>query len=509
MNLARLALALSAFLFVQTSVLAQDDPPPPSPEMTAMIQARYLAMAVITFTDANSTMPANIQALADGKYLPDTGVPGDDGTTWLHDGVPYGYLGVEGISAGEVPDWGDMAIAFRSLDHAFAVEPNPENPEGAVVPVAFLDGHVEMVSLMEAQWLIDDARQTFAALRDGGPMLIYRQLEQDAARLAQAMIAYASAHEGIAPDDWAATFAYLPGDPRRESEGNKDKLSLYLSPKARGNTFLPEFEDTAEGEAERDQWINAHSMWRSDALGSTLWHVPTPYSTVLLRARPDAWVEAPDRRRREHVRRLAFATVDGRGDTAAPDRLEARVREARDLYAAIRAGGPLPPLDDATHDLRVLSTAIAAYARANKGFLPPDLGDVMPYVEGLWGIHEREPARVFLIRADENEASVTEIPDAQWIREHCSYVYLGNANTRLRDLRGSNATILLHAPTDRPFEITTQGEVYERVPFAGPMFASPSTAGDQSALTLYFMPPSVIKEQAEASRTAVIKAGGG
>lgn len=504
MTLPRLALVLFAIL--SSIAHAQDDEPPVPPEMAAMIQARHLAMAVITYTDANGTMPASFQELADGKYLPDAGAPGDDGTQWLHDGVPYGYLGVEGVSAGEVPDWGDMAIAFRSLDHAFAVEPTPDNPDGAVVPVAFLDGHVEMVSLMEAQWLIDDARQTFAALRGGGPMPMYRQLEQDAGRLAQAMIAHAAERDGVGPDDWAATFEHLPANPRKEAETDKDRLNLYLSPKARGNTFLPEFEDSPEGRAERDQWINAHSMWRSDALGANLWRVPTPYSTILLRARPDAWVEAPDRRRREHVRRLAFATVDGRGDAAEFVHVDPRVRDARDLFEAIRAGGPLPPIDDAMLDLRVLSTAIAAYARANEGLLPPDLGEVMPYVEGLWGIHEREPARVFLIRADENKAADAGIPDAQWIRENCSYVYLGNADTRLRDLRGSSATVLLHAPTDRPFEVTVLGEVYERVPFAGPMLGSPA---DRAALTLYAMPPGVIREEAEASRQAITEAGGG
>lgn len=509
MILTRLALVLSAFLFVPTSVLAQDDSPPPAPEMAAMIQARHLAMAVIVYTDANSTMPASIQALADGKYLPATGAPGDDGTTWLHDGVPYGYLGVEGISAGEVPDWGDIAIAHRSLAHAFAVQPHPENPDGAVVPVAFLDGHVEMVSLMEAQWLIDDAKQTFAALRDGGPMPMYRQLEQDAGLLAQAMIAHAAQHDGMAPKDWAATFEFLPDNPRREGKADKDRLRVYLSPKARGNTFLPEFEDTPEGRAERDQWINARSMWRSDALGTNLWRVPNPIFTVMLHARADAWVEAPDRRKRQHVRRLAFATADGRADTAESELLEVRVHEARDLFETIRDGDPLPPLNDAMHDLRTLSKAIADYARANEGFLPPDLGEVMPYIDGLWGIHEREPARVFLIRADENEASVTQIPDAQWIRDHCSYVYLGNPKTRLRDLRGSNATMLIHAPTDKPFEFRAFGGVRRRVPMIGPPLGLPRNPGDHFANSPFAFPPEDIVEQAEASRKAINDAAGG
>lgn len=507
MLLSRIVFVLAIASSVVRCANAQDDGPPP--EMAAMIQARNLTMAVIIYTNANGTMPADIQALADGDYLPDTGTVGEGGTTWMHDGVPYEYMGVEGISSSEVPDWGDIAIAYRSLDHAFAVEPNPDNPDGAMVPVAFLDGHVEMVSLMEAQWLIDDARQTFAALRDGGSMPVHRQLAQDAGLLAQAMIAHAAQHDGLAPKDWAATFEFLPDNPRREGEADKDRLRVYLSPKARGNTFIPEFEDTPEGRTERDLWINARSMWRSDALGTNLWRVPNPIFTVLLHARADAWVEAPDRRKRQHVRRLAFATADGRADAAESEPLEVRAREARDLYEAIRDDEPLPPLDDAMHDLRTLSKAIAAYARANEGFLPPDLGEVMPYVDGLWGVHEREPARIFLIRADESAAQVADLPDANWIRQHCSYVYLGNARTRLRDLRGTEASVLLHAPTDRPFEFGALGGVRQRVPVIGPLLGVPSGPGDHFANSPFAFPPEDVAAQAEASRKVINEAAGG
>jgi hypothetical protein len=508
MLLPRPVLVLIIGLCIAALARAQQDNDPP-PEVTAMIEARNLAMAVIIYTDANGTLPENIQKLADGKYLPDTGAPDEDGTQWLRDGVPYGYLGVDGVSASEVPDWGDIAIAHSSLEHAFAGQPHPKSPEGLWVAVAFLDGHAELVSPAEARWLIEDAKDTFAALRDGGPMPIYRQLEQDAGLLAQAMIAHAAERDGLAPADWAATFEYLPDNPRKAGEADKDKLRVYLSPKGRGNTAIPDFADTPEGGAQRDDWINARSMWRSDALGANLWRAPNPMLTLMLHARPDAWAEAPDRHQRKHVRRLAFATADGRGDSAEPDRLEARVQEARDLYDAIRTGGPLPPLDDAMHDLRALSDAIAAYARANEGVLPPDRGEVMPYVEGLWGIHDREPARIFLIRADETPENVGEIPDAAWIRTHCSYVYLGNANTRLRDLRGTNATMLIHAPIDRPFEFVVLGDVYERVPTIGPPLGSLSGPGDHFARSPFAFPPEVVAEQAEASSQAILEAGHG
>ena len=101
-----------------------------------------------------------------------------DGLSWRAGGVPYSYLGVEGLELSEVPDWNEIAIAHGSLDHAF---PSRVDLDMAIVPVAFLDGHVEMVSPIEARWLIDDARATFAALKGDGPLPMHRQLELDAA----------------------------------------------------------------------------------------------------------------------------------------------------------------------------------------------------------------------------------------------------------------------------------------------------------------------------------------
>ncbi|MFI4882798.1 MAG: hypothetical protein ACIAQU_09460 [Phycisphaerales bacterium JB064] len=484
---------------------AQEAPPDQQARMDAMIKARHLAMAVTIYAHTNSAMPADVKTMADhGILSDDMGTPSADGSALIVDGVSYGYLGVEGVSPSEVPDWGDIAIAYRSLEHPFAVEPTPDNPDGALVPVAFLDGHVEMVSMAEARWLIEDAKETFTALRDGGPMPIYRQLEIDASRIAQAMLSYAAQHDGAAPPDWAATYAHLDANPRNPDESDADRLRIFLSPKSRDATFIPQF----ESEAERDAWINANSMWRTDTAGANLWQVPNPMFTVLIYTRPDVWVEAPDRRLRKHVRRHAFATVDARGEMADLDLLKPRISHASELYTCLRDGTPLPPFDDAMHDLRVLSRAIAAYAQANKGFMPPDLGEVMPYVGELWGVHDRQPARIFLIRDDENEQSVAEIPDAEWIRAHCSYVYLGDGNLRLRDLRGSDAGVLIHAPLDRPFDFTVFGENQPRVPYAGPLLRSMANGGEWAALPMFAFPPDLLAEQVEASREAIRELAG-
>lgn len=475
---------------------AQDEDRLP-PGLQATVNARDIAMAVITYANGSGALPRDIRALSDGRFLPEGGLLNDDGSAWVADGTPFEYIGVDGVSPSEVPDWADIVVAHASLDHPFMGEPHPDNPNGSWVAVAFLDGHAESVSVDEARWLIDESRRTMEAIRDGAPLPMYRQLEQDAARLAQAMRSFASKNEGIAPPDWASTFEVL-----RLSEPDADEtelLKIYLAPRARDTTFIPSF----ERDEERHEWINTNSMWESHAHGANLWRVPNPAFTVLLSARPDAWVRTPDRRLREHVRRLAFAMVDMRADLVDREVLDARRRESSGLFDAIRDGTPLPPLDDAMHDLRALSIAIADYAKANDGYLPGDLGELVPYLRGLWGVHEREPARVFLIRSDESVALAAVELDAEWVRTNGSYVYLGDPTVRLRDLRGSRAGILIHAPLDRPFLVESSIENDKRVPFVGPPLGDMSTAASATTLPMYLFPAEFLEQQAADSREAI------
>lgn len=499
----RVQLAIS-FILLTSAILGaqpgQDVPPDQQARMRAMVTVRHLAQAVIMYSHEHNAMPGDVRAFFDAGILTDTlGQASEDGSALVADGVRYGYLGLAGVSPSEVPDWGDIAIGHLDFEQAFATQPTPDNPDGALVSVAFLDGHVEMVSLAEARWLVEESSKTLSAIRDGAPLPQYRQVEQDAARLARAMRAYAAEHDGLAPPDWASTYPYLEAD--EGAQDASDQFKIYLSPRARESTFIPAF----ESDAERDAWINAHSMWRSHAHGANLWHVPNPMFTVLLSARPDAWVLTPDRRLREHVRRLAFAMVDTRGELADRESLDARLRGAGELFDAIRQGASLPPIDDAMHDLRAISMAIAAYAKANDGYLPGDLGEVFEYLDGLWGVHEREPARVFLLRDAETPDVLASPLDAQWVREHGSYVYLGDPTVRLRDLRGTQASILLHAPLDHPFDLGLPGDVGARVPFAGPLLGARSEPGDWMALPMFMFPPEVLKEQAEASRKAILE----
>lgn len=476
----------------------QGDPADVQARMQSMTELRQLAQAVIMYASEQRSMPGSVKTLFDrGILAPGRGTPSEDGASLVINGVVHPYLGLEGVSMSEVPDWGDIAIAHRSLEHAFPAEPTPDNPEGAIVSIVFLDGHVEMVSPAEARWLIEESSKTLAAIRDGAPLPMYRQVEQDAARLAQAMRSFADRNQGIAPRDWASTFEFLRLNEPDAAEANL--LKIYLAPRARDTTFIPQF----DRDEERHAWINANSMWESHAHGANLWHVPNPMFTALLSARSDAWVLTPDRRLREHVRRVAFAMVDTRSGLVDREVIEARARHAEVLFDAIREGAPLPPLDDAMHDLKVLSLAIAAYAKDNDGYLPGDLGELVPHLQHLWGVHEREPARVFLVRDDESPALTSAKPDDDWVRTHCSYVYLGDPTVRLSDLRGTQASILLHAPLDRPFEIESPLENDKRVPFAGPPVGLMLDPADGSSLPMYLLPSAFLEEQAKSSREAI------
>jgi len=502
----RATVALALFLVVFTPLAAQDAPPDQQERMRAMTQARQVAMAVMIYSSQHAGLPPDFQTMVDQGILPDEGSVAEDGVAWVAGGVTFGYLGIEGVQLGDVPDWGNMAIAHRSLARPFLIGPTPDNPDGTVVPVAFLDGHVEMVSLDEARWLLEDARTTFAALAGQGAMPAYRQLELDAGRLAQAMLAYANAHEGRAPTDWAGVFAFLPESRWQPDETQADRLRLFLMPKARATTFIPDFDDALE----RDQWINANSMWRTTAAGADLRRVPIPTNTVLVHSRPDAWIEAPDRRKRAHVRRLASATVDGMSALSDRGVLAERVRGSEAVFDAIRGGGPLPPLDDAIHDLNALSNAIHAYARDNDGFLPRDLGEVLPYLDGLKGVYEQQPGRIFLTRHHEAGHDMDEAIDPNWILENTSYTYLGDGRVRLQELRHAYVGLLLHGPIAEPLAWTTTdavGQPIEVVPYAPPMFARvlPTSAPSTHA---YALPAETVALMATDSRNAIKRAAG-
>ncbi|GIW74150.1 MAG: hypothetical protein KatS3mg103_0672 [Phycisphaerales bacterium] len=462
------ALSACRVLFVLVGVLAwwgvcpsasaQEDHPDDQAmrdRMQAMSDVRSLVVAVTMAVDGSGELPAGFQALADQGLLDArAGTPGPDGTTIGVGPSRYAYLGLEGIVLDTVPDWENLAIVHRDLDQPFAVRPTADNPQGQAVPVGFLDGHVELVSIDEARWLIEDARRTFAALHEGSSMPIHRQVQADAARLAAAMHRYAAEHEGMAPPDWASLEAYLrptgtradqPEPPDPAGQGSDAQwLEIFLSPRARASTYIPPF-DTPH---ERAEWINAHSMWRTDTAGVNLWRIPHPASAVLLYARPDAWVEAPDRHERRHVRGLAMASAAGHAVLVEPERLAQRVRASAALYDALRDGTALPPLDNAVHDLLVLARAITDYADEHDGLLPADLGEVLPYIGPLDGIDAAQPARLFLSSQDEREPLVLAEPTPQWVRRHASYVYLGDPAVRLEDLAGQGR----HADPPRPAE---------------------------------------------------------
>jgi len=171
---------------------------------------------------------------------------------------------------------------------------------------------------------------------------------------------------------------------------------------------------------------------------------------------------------------------------------------------------PAPPLDDAIHDLNALSNAIHAYARDNDGFLPRDLGEVLPYLDGLKGVYEQQPGRIFLTRHHEAGHDMDEAIDPNWILENTSYTYLGDGRVRLQELRHAYVGLLLHGPIAEPLAWTTTdavGQPIEVVPYAPPMFARvlPTSAPSTHA---YALPAETVALMATDSRNAIKRAAG-
>ncbi|MEO1009475.1 MAG: hypothetical protein AAFX79_13010 [Planctomycetota bacterium] len=424
-------------------------------QMKASTRARVVAMGVHVYAQTHGGMPADLSTMVREGLIPppeDEPLPESFDDEDLREHMPYAYLGLEGLNLDDVPDWPQIAIAHLNLEDAL-----PDLAGGAVVPVAFLDGHVEMLAPEDAARIAEDSRKTMLAIRDGGPLPAHRQVKLDLQRIIQAVIAYANENGGTLPPDLGAIIhdRYLP---LREGRGEtpRDRAKMFLAPRARDTTFIPEDADA--------EWILAQSMWRYEGAGVQLDRIPAAQLTLLVHASPEAFVEAPKTGTWEMVRMLAFARANGQVDAGERAYVRSRVEGSRQTLDAIRAGGPLPVVDDAMHDLALLARAARSYARDNGQRLPATAGDVAAYLDGFWGMYQDEPARVFLTRSKETPARIHALPDADWVRRNGSYAYLGRGDVAVGDIPRERLQVLFHAPLDLGAEYPTPSGTIPVVP---------------------------------------------
>ena len=432
-------------------------------QVSDMARARELVMAVHMYTQEREWLPPDLGSLvqyfgeasgADVREIASHFVSAVDQSpqvegdvaAWVNEHASFGYLGMEGVALDDVSEWDRTVIAHLKLDLGHAAADGGAD----VVPVAFLDGHIEAMRKEDAARVIEESRQTFVALATGGRLPDRRQEPWNLRLIGKGIDAYAQAHEGALPPDLGAVLAYVP-----EVRGvmtQQEKARVFLSARAARQTAIPE--------APTDEWVRQHCSYQY--LGSAeiaLAALEDPQRTVLVHGRLDDPIEALGRSGEEQ-RLICLLVVAGGAGNVGRDFASWRIGHSRRIIEFARTGGktPLPDLQHAMRDLRLLHAALAQYAALGDGSLPAQISDVYDLIEDPhMPLSSEQRAAVFLSPRTERLVEIPERPAPDWIDQRASYVYLG-AGRALRELRQAGA-VLLHQPADEPLEMRTdQGE---------------------------------------------------
>lgn len=454
--------------------------------MEDSLRARNLAMAVHVYHQEHASLPPDLGSLS--PYLgdnedavaarlisPHDRPPRREGElgAWLNEHASFRYLGLAGVTLEEVSDWDRTVIGHLRLDLAHPGEAGPG------VPVAFLDGRVEVLPPETAAALIEESRQVFTALATGGRLPDGRQALWNLRRISEALGAYARAHEGRLPPDLADALPYIPGG--KGASTPQEKARVFLSPKAARNTAIPD-EPTVE-------WVRQHSAWQylgagpapgPEALGAPLALIEDPQATVLVHSRLTDAARRPGDPRQF----VPAATASGAVELIERDFATWRIDQSRKVIEFARTGGasPLPDLQHAMRDLRLLSRALQRYADMSDGALPDRLSDLYDLLEDPeLDLSPAQRARVFLTPTAERLAPPPETDLAAWLAERANY-RLAPSPAAQREAGSHPAPVLLHQPLTEPLTTRAEGgelEVIVVADAAGRVLALPLDAAER------------------------------
>lgn len=445
------------------------------------INLRNVTMAVHAYHQQHGTFPATIgdtfasvQNL--GAYvsaldqLPDDAP--DDPVAWINANASFDYLPHAGLDMNEIPEWNDVVIAHLDLTAGHPTEPTPDNPEGAHFPVAFLDGHVEVLPFAEAKRRIDDSAQLFDGLATGGPVPERFQVILDMRAVSKALRAYADDNQGTLPPTLGPLIDYVPDTNRTQTP--RDKAAVFLSPARAGKTFIPE-QPTAE-------WVDQNTSLTylgNDTLFMS-W-IEDPARLILIHADEPTEIGGTDL--------VTIATVNGRVSNEPVDYAEAIADESTSVINALARTERLPDLQHTMRDLRLIAEAALAYTRDHDDTLPATLGPLLDYIpddqltDAYAPLTPQQRALVFISPSDESGIVPPQQPTPEWVDAKASYVWLGGG-LDLRRLRAQGVMCLMHAPLAHPLDGAARHEIDGYVPFVdtvGNVIPAPRSATEMTA----------------------------
>lgn len=472
------AIACVSVMFLLGGVaFARQESPPQDPTMDCSLRIRNFAITAFVYADKhNGKLPPDLYTLFSsaaelqgkvgvqqvGEYARKVGVspahagllkpPAAIDAAWVNEGSSYKYLGNADVAIGDIQELGEIVIAHLRLDQGHPVEVSPSNPEGQVFTLAFLDGHVSIMTRAEAERVIAKSVATLDALRTGADAPPDRQAVLNIAMILKAIHAYSKAHDGKLPPDLGATLEYVPKDTKATATP-KQRGRIYLSPKAQKSGSVPD-EPTPD-------WVNANTGYvYIGAPDIKLDDIPEPYTLVLVHSRmQDAFTEADVNG--ERWERAAIGVAGGQAKLELKGYAEWVVRETQKTLGALRTGEGMPDWVHAMRDVRLIADAMIAYTKAHDGALPPTLGELAALLpENLRGVSgPGAAARVFLSPRAEATTQIPEKPTPEWITENAGYVYHAQPGARVPEMMQGDWLPLLHG---RPEEAYRSMQVWEK-----------------------------------------------
>lgn len=405
--------------------------------MDAMRRAREAMMAVHMYAADNAdVLPASIDDL--GTYLRPGALPDDT----------FSYIGDGRVKLSDLPDISTLAAMHLNFDRAIDVAPSETSPGGLMLPIAFLDGHVEMHSPDIARWIIDDSIATFGAIAEGAELPERRQILLDLALIHKAVIAYVGEHDGHLPASLGEVFPFVPDSSRHMTM--TEKASVLLTPGQRKRTALPA-EPTVE-------WMDRNTSYvylgNADA---RLDDVVDPRRTMLVHVKPELAIDSMNMNR-VNGKFAGVLYAGGNVSLSSVAFVRAMGAESKDVVAAAGGHGELGEYYDSFSDLDVLSSAVAAYTRTHDGLMPAHIGDVVGFLPERYADADAATrAGIFvtrsMMRPEFSEMDITP----EWVQKYCSYTYIGDASVELRAFLDVGGFVMLCSPIDQPMSMLVEG----------------------------------------------------
>lgn len=482
--------AVAALLTSSSAIAAvspQPEQPQPDDSLTCAIKLRDLTNALHMYSQQhNGSLPTNMHAalmampniaaagVLDAKAASERlispahrgriPIPAEPTPEWVEQNSSYRYLGNEYVNLDDIASWDDIVIAHLRLEQGHSVEPDPLNPEGEMFPVAFLDGHIELMPRADAQRRIDESAAVLDSFRTGKKMPDDREVLQNLVVMMKAVRAYAAANDGKLPATLGAAYPYIPGGTPRLAT-SAQRAAVFLSPRAQVRNAIPT-EPTPE-------WIDANCSYLYLGNSShSLKKVPEPGSIVLITGRSD------DTYRRNQVGGppvdvIPLATVAGSVALHQRAYVDWNRRQSEQVFLAMSEQAAQPDWVHAACDIRAINEMILRYTQAHEGRLPADLGDL---VDVDAGGRVPLPDRVELVFVSPRREAAMSDPSqrsADWVRKNGTYQYIPALTPKketLADLHEMQAEVLVCGGSDDVYKIMSPtGEMTEVVPMVSTM----------------------------------------